>query len=57
MHSFCFQRGVYGFARDEVMVSGAGASVATRLWEADGAGGYRARVNPQKPVLRIIRLR
>ena len=40
------QRGVYGFARDEVMVSGAGASVTTRFWEPDGGELYYARVNP-----------
>ncbi len=40
-------RGVYGFARDEVIVGGtAKASVVTRLWEADGAQIYYARINP-----------
>ena len=42
-----FQRGVYGFGRDEIEIGGdAGATVTTRLWEADGAGGYSARINP-----------
>ena len=41
------QRGVYGFARDEIEIGGdAGASVTTRLWEADGAQIYYARINP-----------
>ena len=41
------QRGVYGFARDEIEVGGdAGASVTTRLWAADGAQIYYARINP-----------
>ena len=45
--TFQFQRGVYGFGRDEIEIGGdAGASVTTRLWEADGAGGYKARINP-----------
>ena len=44
--SILVQRGVYGFARDEVVVSGAGASVTTRFWEADGAELYYARINP-----------
>ena len=45
--TFQFQRGVYGFARDEIEIGGdAGASVTTRLWEADGAQIYYARINP-----------
>ena len=45
--SILAQRGVYGFARDEVMVDGtANASVVTRLWEADGGHIYSARINP-----------
>ena len=41
------QRGIYGFARDEIEVGGdAGASVTTRLWAADGAQIYYARINP-----------
>ena len=45
--TFKFQRGVYGFWREEIEVGGtAGASVTTRLWEADGAQIYYARINP-----------
>ena len=54
--SILVQRGVYGFARDEVMVSGAGASVTTRLWEADGAQLYYARVNPTETGLQAVEI-
>ena len=56
--TFQFQRGIYGFGRDEIEVGGtAGASVTTRLWEADGAGVYRHRVNPKETGAREVTLR
>ena len=55
--TFRFQRGVYGFARDEIDVGGtAGASIATRLWEADGAQVYYARINPTETGARQVTL-
>ena len=55
--SIQFPRGVYGFARDEIEVGGtAGASVTTRLWEADGAQIYYARINPTETGSRQVTL-
>ena len=55
--TFQFQRGVYGFARDEIEIGGdAGASVTTRLWEADGAELYYARINPTATGTREVTL-
>ena len=55
--TFHFQRGVYGFARDEIEIGGdAGASVTTRLWEADGAQLYYARINPTATGAREVTL-
>ena len=55
--SILFPRGVYGFARDEIEVGGtAGASVTTRLWEADGAQLYYARINPTETGEREVTL-
>ena len=55
--TFLFQRGIYGFGRDEIEVGGtAGASVTTRLWDADGAGVYYARINPTETGLREVTL-
>ncbi len=55
--SIRFPRGVYGFARNEITVGGtAGASVTTRLWEADGAQLYYARINPTETGARTVTL-
>ena len=55
--SILWPRGVYGFARDEIEVGGtAGASVTTRLWEADGAQLYYARINPTETGAREVTL-
>ena len=55
--TFQFQRGIYGFGRDEIEVGGtAGASVTTRLWEADGAGVYYHRINPTETGEREVTL-
>ena len=55
--TFLFQRGIYGFGRDEIEVGGtAGASVTTRFWEADGAGVYYARINPTETGAREVTL-
>ena len=55
--SIRFPRGVYGFARDEIEVGGtAGASVTTRLWEADSAQLYYARINPTETGARTVTL-
>ncbi len=55
--TFQFQRGIYGFARDEIEVGGtAGASVTTRLWEADGAQVYYARINPTETGLQTVEI-
>ena len=55
--TFLFQRGVYGFGRDEIEVGGtAGASATTRLWDADGAGVYYARINPTETGAREVTL-
>ena len=55
--TFLFQRGVYGFARDEIIVGGdAGASVTTRIWETNGAVNYYARINPTETGAREVTL-
>ncbi len=55
--TFKFQHGVYGFKRNEIEVGGtAGASVTTRLWEADGAQLYYARINPTETGEREVTL-
>ena len=54
--SIRFHRGIYGFASDEIKVSGAGAFVTAPLWEADGGQLFYAVINPTETGAQTVQI-